>query len=282
MPVLQGRKFFSAVGGVPIILPPPGSGYEGDDTPSDSDMGKDDPNTRSYINVNANKIPSRFHDRVLKLEEAMNLMQAWLDTHAGIQVKHRKADGTLPDDSSQESGLKRSDYRNKVVDTILAEDCAWVMHNKDVNATNNIHTSKSEFHLSMISDMLTGLLDNITGISKTIEDVFSGLANLIFENKNKMQSRTVWSLFHVFIYDETTDDVRTYFRIINYSISAEMVEYVSNKTEHEEVNMQFDFHLTDLSLNENEWDRIKDKVQKFIDDIAADQVEHPIDGEIGV
>ena len=46
--------------------------------------------------------------------------------------------------------------------------------------------------------------------------------------------------------------------------------------------MGFNFHLTDLSLNENEWDRIKDTVQKFIDDTAANQVEHPIDGEITV
>ncbi|KAE8167489.1 hypothetical protein BDV40DRAFT_252992 [Aspergillus tamarii] len=281
MTAFKNQKF-SALGDIPITLPPPGSGYKADDKPSDADMGKDDPNTRSYINVNANKIPSRFHDRVLKLEEAMNLMQSWLDTHAGIQVKHRKADGSLPTDSSQESGLKRSDYRNKVVDTILSENCAWVMHNNEVYSENNIHTSKSEFHLSMISDMLVGLLDGITGISKTIEDVFTGLANLIFENKNQVQSRTVWSLFHVFLYDETTDDVRTYFRIINYSITAEMVEYVSNKTTHQEVSMGFNFHLTDLSLNENEWDRIKDTVQKFIDDTAANQVEHPIDGEISV
>lgn len=61
-----------------------------------------------------------------------------------------------------------------------------------------------------------------------------------------------------------------------------MVEYVSNKTTHQEVSMGFNFHLTDLSLNENEWDRIKDTVQKFIDDTAANQVEHPIDGEITV
>ncbi|GMG47222.1 unnamed protein product [Aspergillus oryzae var. brunneus] len=261
MATLQGRKFFSTLEKIPIILPPPGSGYKSDDKPSDSDMGADDPNTRSYINVNANQIPSRFHDRVLKLEEAMNLMQAWLDTHAGIQVKHRKADGTLPSDSSPQSGLKRSDYRNKVVDTILTEGCSWVMHNNDVYSENNINTSKSEFHLSMISDMLVGLLDGITGISKTIEDVFSGLANLIFENKNQVQS---------------------HFRIINYSVTAEMVEYVSNKTTHQEIKMGFNFNMTDLSLNENQWDRVKDDVQKFIDDISANQVENPIDGEISV
>ncbi|RAQ58623.1 hypothetical protein COH21_011325, partial [Aspergillus flavus] len=156
------------------------------------------------------------------------------------------------------------------------------MHNNDVYSENNINTSKSEFHLSMISDMLVGLLDGITGISKTIEDVFSGLANLIFENKNQVQSRTVWSLFHVFLYDKTTDDVRTYFRIINYSVTAEMVEYVSNKTTHQEVKMGFNFNMTDLSLNENQWDRVKDDVQKFIDDISANQVENPIDGEISV
>ncbi|GMG03703.1 unnamed protein product [Aspergillus oryzae] len=135
------------------------------------------------------------------------------------------------------------------------------MHNNYVYSENNINTSKSDFHLSMISDMLVGLLDGITGISKTIEDVFSGLANLIFENKNQVQS---------------------HFRIINYSVTAEMVEYVSNKTTHQEVKMGFNFNMTDLSLNENQWDRVKDDVQKFIDDISANQVENPIDGEISV
>lgn len=61
-----------------------------------------------------------------------------------------------------------------------------------------------------------------------------------------------------------------------------MVEYVSNKTTHQEIKMGFNFNMTDLSLNENQWDRVKDDVQKFIDDISANQVENPIDGEISV
>jgi hypothetical protein len=49
-----------------------------------------------------------------------------------------------------------------------------------------MHTEKSGFHLSMIKDMLTGFLNGISGISKTLEDVFTSLAKLIDENKNQV------------------------------------------------------------------------------------------------
>lgn len=53
------------------------------------------------------------------------------------------------------------------------------------------------------------VFSTVTGFSKSIEDVFISLSHIIKDNKNEIQERTSWSLFHVLALDETTHDVRT-------------------------------------------------------------------------
>jgi hypothetical protein len=113
------------VAGIPVLLPPPGVPYDSDDRPSPEDMGINDPNSIIYVNLRAKNVPERFNERLKQLESMLNLTHQWLDIHAGIQTGRRKKEGQLPSDSSDESSWRRSDYRVKVVDTLLSENCAW-------------------------------------------------------------------------------------------------------------------------------------------------------------
>lgn len=123
--LLERKKLFASVEDIPVLLPPPGSPYEGD-PPTDADMGKYDPNTVNYINIKTNNIPPGHEKRIKEVEDMIDLTHQWLDIHAGKQTKIQKDKGTLPTDMTKESQLKRSDYRIKVLDTIMTEgNCPW-------------------------------------------------------------------------------------------------------------------------------------------------------------
>jgi hypothetical protein len=269
------------VAGIPVLLPPPGVPYDSDDQPSPEDMGINDPNSIIYVNLRAKNVPEKFNERLKQLESMLNLTHQWLDIHAGIQTGRRKKEGQLPSDSSDESSWKRSDYRVKVVDTLLSENCAWIYNPHREDYSKYINVRKASFHLELLTNMIAGLALP-TGIQERLEAGFKALGDLIVQTQTTSEHRAVWTLFHVFTYDSARDAMNASLRNINYSISQEMKNVAVGKAHIDYVDINFSFFQRDYNFNEDTWNHVKPEIEKFINDIATDQVRNPIIDDIPV
>lgn len=99
------------------------------DIPSEDDMGFFDPDNILYINMEAPGVAERFKERIKELEQMLLLTQQLATIHAGIQVRDRKAEGSLPSDDSKDSQWKRSQYRTRVLDTYFKDGVyAWFVY----------------------------------------------------------------------------------------------------------------------------------------------------------
>ncbi|KAI3399296.1 hypothetical protein diail_7251 [Diaporthe ilicicola] len=274
----HGRNLIASVREIPVLLPPPS--FAAPDSVSEEDMGKDDPNTLNYINITTNNIPAGHEQRIKQVEEIIDLTHRWLDIQAGIQTKIQKDKGTLPTDMSIESQLKRSDYRIKVVDTIMSEGhCGWINYSHDDITKNGIKVKKAEFHTQLLKDILAGIT-TVQKISSAIERVLESLSDIILQCKDQVQEKSVWSFFNVFTWDDVTKDVKGSIRIIWYRVSGEMVEYTVHKASYQEVQMQFGFHQADYTLVDSLWASTEKTVKDFLIDYGNKKVRDPIDGEV--
>ncbi|KAK7745695.1 hypothetical protein SLS62_009661 [Diatrype stigma] len=277
----DSSDWIMSVSEIPITLPPPGIPVGDTDKPSDDDMGVNDPSSIIYVGLKAKNIPEKFNSRIKDLEKMLDLTHQWLDIHAGIQTKKRKAEGKLPTDSSDESAWKRSDYRVKVVDALLSENCAWVYNPSKETYNKYISVKKASFHLEILKDMLLGLALP-TGIQSKLEQGFKALSDLIIKTQKTAENRAVWTLFHVFTYDEARDDFRASLRNISYRLDQQMLNVVVGKSSYEQIEVTFKFTQADYNFGETIWIQTMPEIEKFIKDIAASQVHDPIQDEIPV
>ncbi|KAI1313645.1 hypothetical protein F5Y03DRAFT_389944 [Xylaria venustula] len=158
-------------------------------------MGEGDLDTIIYANVRANNIPSGHEQEIKELEEMLDLTHRWLDIHAGIQTKIQKDKGALPSDNSDPSRFRHSDYRIKVLDTIMSNgSCAWLRQSSGDNISNNISVKKAEFHAKIIKDILAGVT-TVRGISNALEQALNGFSRIVVEHA---ANRASWNLFNVF------------------------------------------------------------------------------------
>ncbi|KUI71270.1 hypothetical protein VM1G_07414 [Cytospora mali] len=274
----HGRNLLASVREIPVLLPPPSFGAPTSVT--EEDMGKGDPDTINYINIRTNDIPSGHEERIKHIEEIIDLTHRWLDIHSGIQTKIQKDKGTLPTDMSMASQLKRSDYRIKVVDTIMSEgSCGWINLSHQDTTNYKIRVKKAEFHTQLLKDMLAGIT-TVQGISAKIERVLESIGDIIVRSKDQEQEKSVWSFFNVFTWDDVTQSVKGSIRIIWYRVSGEMVEYTVHKASYKEVQMQFGFHQTEYTFVESLWTSSAKTVRDFLEEYGNKKVRDPIDGEI--
>ncbi|RFU34782.1 hypothetical protein B7463_g1574, partial [Scytalidium lignicola] len=279
--IIETHDWIASVTGIPVILPPPGVPFAPDDKPTEDDMGVNDPDSIIYVNLRAKKIPAKFNERLQKLDDMLNLTHQWLDVHAGIQTKNRKKEGKLPSDQSDASAWKRSDYRVKVVDTLLSENCAWIYNPEREDFSKGISVKKVQFHLDLLKHMIAGLAVP-TGIQSKLEEAFKGLSELIIKTEKTSENRAVWVLFHVYTYDERRDDIVASLRNISYRISQNMKKIVVGKSSYNDIEVDFAFARRDYKFNEETWNKIHPEIKTFIDDTAAGQVRNPINDEIPV
>ncbi|KAI1108959.1 hypothetical protein F5Y14DRAFT_456497 [Nemania sp. NC0429] len=272
------RDFFASTDDIPVLLPPPGSPYKRG-PPSLIDMGKDDPDTIQYFNIRTNNIPAGHEDRIKKLEEMLDLTHQWLDIHAGKHTGEQKDKGTLPSDDSEDSQLKRSNYRIKVLDTIMDGNCPWIMTARDESIHNQIRVKKAEFHATLIKDIMAGIT-TVKRISTAIEQAFQSLSNIIVKTQHAREGRLSWSFFNVFTWDDVTQDVKGSIRIVLYKISGEMAEYVINKLEIQEVRLGFDFHQAEYLFSDYSWGRYQTDVEDFLEENGRKKIREPVPGSI--
>jgi hypothetical protein len=144
-----------------------------------------------------------------------------------------------------------------------------------------------------------------TGIQERLEAGFKALGDLIVQTQTTSEHRAVWTLFHVFTYDSARDAMnacefqtplsliglgilaqtltsQAALRNINYSISQEMKNVAVGKAHIDYVDINFSFFQRDYNFNEDTWNHVKPEIEKFINDIATDQVRNPIIDDIPV
>lgn len=78
---------------------------------------------------------------------------------------------------------------------------------EDDSTNYNIKVKKAEFHTELLKDMLGGIT-TVSGISSTIEGVLKSLSDIIIQNKDQVQEKSVWSFFNVFTWDDVTKEVK--------------------------------------------------------------------------
>ncbi|OTB18513.1 hypothetical protein K445DRAFT_20069 [Daldinia sp. EC12] len=266
---------------LPITLPPIGTPISKDDVPNDRDMGKGDLDTIFYVVLKSQKVPDKFSSRINELEEMLDLTHQWLDIHAGSQTKKRKEEGALPSDNTDESRWKRSDYRAKVVDTILSSHCAWIYNTEQEHLRHTIDVKKASFHLELLSNMLKGIMVP-TKVLKKLEEGFKALGETIISTKSVSVTHGVWALFHAYTYDEAKDDMRATFRRIYYNITEDMYNTAAGKSSIEWISVDFVYDQGSYTFNEKIWNGVKGDIEKWIRDIAVPQIRNPIEDEVPV
>ncbi|EEP81172.1 predicted protein [Uncinocarpus reesii 1704] len=234
-------------------------------------MGEGDPPTVIYVNFTSKKIPEKFNARVKELDSMMKLTHQWLDTHAGLQVKARKAEGEIASDDSPEAKWKRSDYRIKVVDTYLTENCSWVYTPRSEKYTKSIKARKVDFHFELVKNVLAGLIVP-TSLTQQLEAIFKGISDTVMKTQHTAEKRAVWSLIQVYTYDEMRDDVRCSLRCISYSIDQDMKKIIVGKASYESISLDFSYLNGDYHFNEDTWKEVKSEVNQFITGRAVKQI----------
>lgn len=126
------------VADIPIDKPPTKAPLRAE-IPSDDDMGFNDPQNVLYVNMEGKDIPARFKARIAELEQMLQLTHQLATIHAGIQVKQRKADGSLPNDDSEDSQWKRSQYRARVLETYF-KDGVYSWHVQSTAMLKSVYT----------------------------------------------------------------------------------------------------------------------------------------------
>jgi len=275
----HGRNICKDVENIPVIFPPVGSPYA-DEHVSEDDMGKNDPNTITYINVLANTIPPGHEAHIKKLEDMMDLTHKWLDTHTGLQTRAQLNAGTLPSDMSKPSQLKRSNYRIKVLDVILGEGrCPWINLSYESIITRSINIRKVEFHTKLIAEMLVGIT-SVTAISRSIEAALTAISNIIIQSKDDIQESSVWSFFNVFTWDHVTQSVKASLRIIHYNVSGEMITVNVYKASYEQIHLGFNFRQTECTFIDSLWAYYEPSIKAFLLETGNNSIRDPIGGEI--
>ncbi|OJD09925.1 hypothetical protein ACJ73_10014 [Blastomyces percursus] len=272
--IIEDKNWLVSVADIPVLPPDEARAASfgaAEEKATPKDMGEGDPATIIYVNFTSKRIPEKFNARLKELESMMQLTHQWLDTHAGIQTKDRKAEGALPTDEAPASRWKRSDYRVKVIDSYLSERCSWIYNPYMQRYQKSISTRKVDFHFELVKNILTGLIVP-TSLNKQLEDILSALSETVAKTEKTSEDRAVLSLIHVFTYDEMKDDIRATFRCMLYSLNQDMKKIIVGKSSYERIELEFHYQYGDYSFNEDTWKTVKPEVQGFINGRSIKQI----------
>ncbi|KAI9928712.1 hypothetical protein ASPWEDRAFT_127582 [Aspergillus wentii DTO 134E9] len=260
------RTYAASVAGLPVRDPPPlRSPKDSSEIPSDDDMGFNDPQNIIYVNLKAKDLTDpKWTERINYLTQMLQLTHQLATIQTGIQVKDRKAEGVLPDDMSDASQWKRSEYRHKVMDTYFKDGVyTWCYSPQETEVEKHISVDKTNFHWELLKDMLAGII--VPGpIESSLEAIFKGITDTILKTEVTTDKRSFWSLVQVFTYDAVQDKLNGSLRNITYTLSQDMKEVTVGKASHTSIQVDFAFSQCDFSFNESTWDSVKEKVNQYI------------------
>ncbi|KAF4582744.1 hypothetical protein GQ602_005888 [Ophiocordyceps camponoti-floridani] len=265
------------VASLPIHKPPATAPHRAVDIPSDADMGFTDPQNVIYINMEAPGLGERFKTRIEELEQMLQLTHQLATIHAGIQVKQRKAEGVLPNDSetSDDASWKRSQYRARVLDNYFNNGVyPWMFSPWRQGVERTIDVEKSRFHLELLTTMLTGIVIP-RPLQKAIEDIFKSIADTIESTTVDKDKRTFWTMLQIYTYDSVRDDLRASLRNVTYEVSQEMHTVTKRKSSETRIRVRFAFNQIDFAFNERTWNSLRRDVERFILDTGIDNITNP-------
>ncbi|PFH60077.1 hypothetical protein XA68_11495 [Ophiocordyceps unilateralis] len=265
------------VADLPINKPPTTAPHRKVDIPSDADMGFHDPQNIIYVNMEAEGLGERFKNRIMELEQMLQLTHQLATIHAGIQTKERKAEGSLPNDrdTSDNSSWRRSQYRARVLDFYFRNGIyPWLFSPWSQSVDKSIDVERSQFHHELLATMLVGIVLP-RPIMAALEDIFKGIANTINETTVSSEKRTFWSMLQVYTYDRVRDDVRASLRNVTYELSPEMHTVSKGKSTQQRIRVRFYFSQTDYSFNERTWRALRPDVERYILDTGIDNITNP-------
>ncbi|PHH77655.1 hypothetical protein CDD80_385 [Ophiocordyceps camponoti-rufipedis] len=265
------------VGSLPIDKPPATVPHRAVDIPSDADMGFNDPQNIIYVNMEAPGLGDKFKTRIGELEQMLQLTHQLATIHAGQQVKARKKEGVLPQDSdtSDDASWKRSQYRARVLDTYFNGGVyPWMYSPWRQGVERAIDVEKSKFHLELLTTMLTGIVIP-RPLQKAIEDIFKSIADAITSTTVEKDKRTFWTMLQIYTYDSIRDDLRASLRNVTYEVSQEMHTVAKGKSSQTRIKVRFAFNQIDFAFNERTWNSIRRDVEQFILETGITNITDP-------
>ncbi|KAI0535082.1 hypothetical protein GGR58DRAFT_504634 [Xylaria digitata] len=281
-------SFYQFVKDIPVrVPPPPGDGRGSAEPPSEWDMGKDDLTGSEYVNAKTDEIPPGHEDRVKYLQNVLLLSQKYLDLWGGINTREQINNGNLPDDMSNESQMKRSDYRIKVYKTILdLSSMGWFATSSEESVNKSFEVEKSEFHLTLIRAILEGIV-GVKSMTQALEKVLTSITDMVHQTGHYSENHILWSLFNVCQWDSQAQDVKAHMsgpvpeyplRFVTFQITADVVNVTTNKSSMEIVKIDMTYFQTEVSMIESEWDYYKPKVEDWLHEMGDKSIRDPTDG----
>ncbi|PHH92897.1 hypothetical protein CDD83_3728 [Cordyceps sp. RAO-2017] len=267
---------WSGVDDLPINKPPAHAPHRSSDVPSDDDMGFNDPQNVLYVNMEGKDLSDpKLKPRLDELEQMCQLTHQLATIHAGIQVKQRKEEGSLPTDDSDDSRWRRAQYRARVVDTYFQDGVyPWLFSPSFNSVDKSIDVERSKFHWELLALMLAGIVVP-RPLAASLEAIFKGIGDTISETNYTAERRTFWSLLQVYTYDEVRKDLRASFRNVTYTLDQEMYTVSRGKSSQTTIRVRFHFSQNDFSFNETTWKSMKPTVERYIRDTGIGNITNP-------
>ncbi|PHH63986.1 hypothetical protein CDD81_5091 [Ophiocordyceps australis] len=272
MPALRD---WGEVAHLPIDPPPSKAPHGRSEIPSDDDMGLNGPDNVIYVNMKAEGIAERFKERIKELEQMLKLTHQLATIHAGIQVKKRREDGSLPSDDAERSQWLRAQYRVRVMDTYFKDGIyAWIYSPRFDEVEKEIKVEKRRFHWELLSTMLAGLVLP-RPIAAGLEAIFQGVGDTIQKTEETGDRRSFWSMLQVYTYDEVRDDLRASLRNVHYVLDQKMHTIAKRKSTMTNIDVYFAFGQAEFEFNERTWNRLRREVEDFIEETGGENIRDP-------
>ncbi|KZM24086.1 uncharacterized protein EKO05_0010257 [Ascochyta rabiei] len=156
----------------------------------------------------------------------------------------------VPQDGSKESTAKRSAFAAKVGMKHMTQT-PWLAMSANNNVSKNIECSTNEFHTKLITDVLEGFVDITPSVFKALEAILQSLSKTVEVSSETGETRTI--VCEKYQYIPEADSIRSYVRLISFSVSNKMQEIHTAKRDRKDVKCTIEYVEYEAAFNRSLW-----------------------------
>ncbi|KAK3995734.1 hypothetical protein QBC44DRAFT_304931 [Cladorrhinum sp. PSN332] len=176
---------------------------------------------------------------------------------------------SLPTDTLLTSRAKRTSYLAKVIVTHLKET-PWLGYAKETLQTKSIYCDTADFHRELVTAVLEGFIMVRSSVVKALEHILNSMRKTLTETETEVKQSTI--LFTRHEYEEHTDSIRSYVRLIHFSVTEEIRNISRVKSSVQKVKCEISYLDYEARFDEVQWQAAEASIDGVMKQAASDFV----------
>ncbi|CZT03143.1 uncharacterized protein RCO7_11521 [Rhynchosporium graminicola] len=137
----------------------------------------------------------------------------------------------------------------------------WLAVNRDINVNKRIECFTREFHTKLITDVLEGFVSVTPSVLVTLEKILLALAKSNGQSSGNSETKTI--VCERYEYLKEANAIRSYVRLISFSVSDSMKEVNNAKKTEKRVTCNIEYNEYEAVFNHDAWlDIAKEKAEE--------------------